>query len=201
MTQNCVRNCGNCNCACDCNHTCSACDSSTCNCDNGNGECYNAGSPGADYSPDGEANYGTSEYNQTQGGGGGGGNESGGSSCFTKDTLIETETGFKRMDELIVGKDKVRTANGFKLIKEIFNDTYDSYYDIHFDDGTTVKVTEDHPVSLHNGHLKSIDGNLRNYNYQFISKMKIGDEFYNKKITDLIRIPGNDLTYLPIIED
>lgn len=185
-TQNCGTACncrtGECNCNCECVAAGGFCDTGPHQaCDDGSGVCFTGG-----------AGYCACPCD-----GGGGG-------CFTADTLIETEFGFKRMDELIANKDKIMTANGFKLVKEMFTDEYDSYYEIYFDDETIVKVTDDHPIILPNGYLKSLDGNLKNFvnpKYSPISKIKIGDIFYNKKIIDIKQISGNVLVYTPRVND
>jgi hypothetical protein len=106
------------------------------------------------------------------------------------------------MDELIINKDKVKTANGFELVTDIFRMPTSGYHIIYFEDGSETKVTDDHPIILPNGHCKSLDGNARGMdNVLTMTRLKVGDQIWNKKIIDIKYKEDKTLTWLPIVND
>ena len=62
--------------------------------------------------------------------------------CFTADTLILTETGNKRIDEININE-KVLTRKGYKKVIDKWDSIAD-VYEIELKDGTKLKCTKDH---------------------------------------------------------
>lgn len=75
----------------------------------------------------------------------------GGGGCFTADTLVKTENGYKKIID-ITNKDKVYTINEeteeieLKTVEQLVEHELppSRMMEIEFDDGTKVRCTEDH---------------------------------------------------------
>ena len=75
----------------------------------------------------------------------------GGGGCFTADTLVKTENGYKKIID-ITNKDKVYTINEeteeieLKTVEQLVEHELppSKMMEIEFDDGTKVRCTEDH---------------------------------------------------------
>lgn len=75
----------------------------------------------------------------------------GGGGCFTADTLVKTENGYKKIID-ITNKDKVYTINEeteeveLKAVEQLVEHEFppSKMMEIEFDDGTKVRCTEDH---------------------------------------------------------
>jgi S-adenosylmethionine synthetase len=90
---------------------------------------------------------------------GGRGAHGGGAFCFSEDTLVKTEEGYKKIS-LIENGDLVYTVNlesnsiELKIVREIFSKSKEDSYDlleIELESGETIKITENHEVRTRDG--------------------------------------------------
>jgi hypothetical protein len=75
------------------------------------------------------------------GGGGTGGSGGGGGPCFTRNTLVITKSGIKRITDIIAGYDEVLTQRGWRKVRTVLQHDYDGPV---FDMGADEYVTPDH---------------------------------------------------------
>jgi hypothetical protein len=90
---------------------------------------------------------------------GGRGAHGGGAFCFSEDTLVKVEGGYKKIS-LIGNGDLVYTVNlesnsiELKTVREIFSKSKEDSYDlleIELESGETIKITENHEVKTRDG--------------------------------------------------
>lgn len=90
---------------------------------------------------------------------GGRGAHGGGAFCFSEDTLVKVEGGYKKIS-LIENGDLVYTVNlesnsiELKTVREIFSKSKEDSYDlleIELESGETIKITENHEVKTRDG--------------------------------------------------
>ena len=107
--------------------------------------------------------------------GGGGG---GGKCCFAAGTLITLANGTKMPIENIRAGDAILSHNGLErcvsIVSEIHTPIRDHICIVTFENGVTLKVTNDHPLYTAQG-WKSIDGMAQAYGLVLAGKLETGD--------------------------
>lgn len=81
--------------------------------------------------------------------------------CLTGDTLVETESGPKRIDDLIGKSGIVYCTDGKKKLKKPFfnvrETSREKVFELELEDGKKVKATADHPILTKRGWIEIKD--------------------------------------------
>ncbi len=75
--------------------------------------------------------------------------------CVTPDTVVETESGYKTIENLNIGE-KVNSPNGFVEVKDKFSTGEQEVFEITLESGKTIKCTMNHKFLCSNGEVKKL---------------------------------------------
>jgi hypothetical protein len=132
---------------------------------------------------------------------GGGGNKSGGGggSCFPKGTQIAMADGRQKNIEDVKVGEKILGFNGIKQVEETVLEVEapirDHLYQVDLEDGTTLKLTREHPLFTNNGwEAVSPESTAEENPLLVVGKLQQGDKVLNIH-NQFIKI--NKITYLP----
>ena len=121
--------------------------------------------------------------------------------CLGKDTMIRTENGYSRIDEIKLGE-KIFTDRGFIEVTNIITGIEEKIVAVRGDNGKTLLITSEHPIACERGVIRAIDLlatdrlRIEDNTYESINYLEVidySDKIYSLELEEPALISANGI--------